>query len=270
MIGQKRLLGTIRQLVDKDIFPRFSIIVGPSGSGKKTVAHAVFGMLSSGVFTECGTGIDDIRNMIKESYRLNGVQSVYLISDADGMSVQAKNALLKITEEPPKGAYFIMTLEDVNNTLDTIKSRGAVFYTETYTRNEIEAYTKQQTDDIEVVEIAKDLCETPGEVNVLLNLNLGEFYDYVKLTFDNVASVSLANALKISNRIAIKADDAEKYDLKLFWKAFINVCSKSMTENDYVLHWIIVTSKALKSLRTKGINRQMLFDKWLFEIRDWS
>ena len=48
---------------------------------------------------------------------------IYLIQDADKMSLGAKNSLLKVIEEPPQQAYFIMELQQIENTLDTIKSR---------------------------------------------------------------------------------------------------------------------------------------------------
>ena len=47
MIGQQQLSNRIQQLIENDAFPRFSIFVGPKGSGKKTLLLEMF----EGIFT---------------------------------------------------------------------------------------------------------------------------------------------------------------------------------------------------------------------------
>lgn len=270
MVGQEELLKRFETLVSEDKFPRFSIIVGEKGSGKKMIAHKLFAMFGSGVVTVYDTSINSVREMISQSYKLNGVLSVNIIPDADTMSMQAKNALLKVTEEPPRGAYFIMTLEDERNTLETILSRGTVFRVEKYTPAQIAQYCEEQfVVSEEELQLYKDICNTPGEANMLQQTGIDDFYKYVVLTVDNINKVSLANALKISSRISMKSDDTENYDLKMFWKVFIRVCNQRMQEDDMYVDWIRITSKSLKRLSVKGANKQMLFDNWIFEIREW-
>ena len=41
---------------------------------------------------------------------------IYLIQNADKMSLNAKNSLLKLVEEPPQQAYIIMELQQIENT----------------------------------------------------------------------------------------------------------------------------------------------------------
>ena len=38
MVGQDNLLESLKSLIDKNVLPRFLILVGSSGSGKKTLA----------------------------------------------------------------------------------------------------------------------------------------------------------------------------------------------------------------------------------------
>lgn len=270
MIGQQHLQNQIEQMIENGTFPRFSIIVGPRGSGKKTLAHLIYQKFGTGIFSNIGTSVDAVRQCITQSYMIRGSQSIYLLADADNMSNAAKNALLKVTEEPPNNAYFIMTLEDEHNTLETIRSRGTVFRMDRYTPDEIEeyariAYLPKLTHD----QIITDLCETPGDVDILVKMGVQDFYDYVQLVVDNIAEVSLANAFKIPSKVALK-DGAEGYDLKLFWKAFINICFLTQTYDK----WgpvVSITSKRLQDLRIKGINKQMLMDNWILEVRDaWS
>jgi DNA polymerase-3 subunit delta' len=69
--------------------------------------------------------IDDIREMIRlsSSYSFEGGNRVVLISNAEDMTVQAQNCLLKILEEPPENTYFILTSGHPEQLLVTIRSR---------------------------------------------------------------------------------------------------------------------------------------------------
>lgn len=268
MIGQQHLQSQLMQLIENGTFPRFSIIVGPRGSGKKTLIHQIYQNFGSGMLSNIGISVDAVRQSIAQSYAVRGSQAIYVFADADNMSNAAKNALLKVTEEPPNNAYFIMTLEDEHNTLETIRSRGTVFHMDRYTPDEImqyitDKYGKTAEDN---VDIFRSICETPGEADMLANCGVKSFYDYVQLVVDNIAEVSLANAFKIPSKVALK-EDAEGYDLRLFWKAFINICFLTQTYDKWGPA-VSITSKRLQDLRVKGINKQMLMDNWILEIRD--
>lgn len=274
MIGQTHLQSRIEQLIENGTFPRFSILVGPKGSGKKTFANWIrrcMGQTELVISYEAtDVKIDTIREIIQRSYKVVN-PTIYIIPDADNMSNAAKNALLKVTEEPPNNAYFIMTLEDENNTLETIRSRGTVFHMDRYTPDEIGSYfydryhANHGKDEEQVI---KELCETPGDVDTLVKMGIKEFYDYVQLVVDNIAEVSLANAFKIPSKVALK-EDVEGYDLRLFWKAFMKVLVDTNRTHDFGA--ITITSKYLQKLRVKGINRSMLMDSWVLEIRElWT
>ena len=262
MIGQQQLSNRIQQLIENDAFPRFSIFVGPKGSGKKTLLLEMF----EGIYLE-DNKVDSVRKMIEMVYRVGN--RTFIMPDADTMSVAAKNALLKVVEECPNDNYFIMTLEDENNTLETIRSRGTVFHMDRYTPDEIVEYAESKYTSMQLnwTDIIKELCETPGDVDLMVKMGTKDFYDYVQLAVDNIAEVSLANAFKIPSKVALK-DDAEGYDLRLFWKAFMKVTFDTKVGYENWGLAIEVTSKYLQKLRIKGINRQMLMDNWILEIRE--
>lgn len=271
IIGQKRLLHKFEQLVESSKYPRFSILVGPKGSGKKTIAKLLCKEISDGIYEECGTKIADVRELIKDSYKVHST-AVYLIPDADNMTAAAKNAMLKVVEEPPNNSFFIITLESIENTLETIISRAAIFFMDRYTPDEIRMYCRSGetawTSDIENIII--ELAETPGDVDILAKMGVQEFYDYVQLVANNILDVSIANALKISNKVALK-EDVDGYDLRLFWKAFIKVCFERIDEYASWGLMVDVTSKYLQRLRIRGANKQMLMDNWIIEVRDaWT
>lgn len=276
MVGQKHLLQTIDTLIKNNTFPRFAILSGVKGSGKKLISNDIAHKLCDTVIN-IGIKVDDIREMIKSAYKLT-TPCAYIIADADNMSLAAKNALLKVTEEPPNNAYFIMTLQDANRTLDTIRSRGVVFTMEIYTAVEIEEYIKTNIDYGDNMRIYMDLCENIGDVIALNSYDVEKFYDYVELVVDNIATVSGANSFKIGDKINLKNDE-DKYDLTLFFRAFIEVCVNKATdemnagnksEMQLFLNWMKITCKYLRELGINGINKSAIFDCWLLDIREES
>lgn len=260
MIGQKNLIKQIDWMCKAGCFPRFAIITGDGE--KEQLATYVASKLETFVSGVIDNKIETIRAVIEQSYKTHAPVT-YIIKDADTMSIQAKNAMLKVTEEPPNNAYFIMLLDDLNNALDTIRSRAVIFTLEPYSRKELLEYfdSCNYGGTTEYKKIVTDLCNTPAEIDLLQSYGADKFYAYVAKVVDNIAVVSGANAFKISDKIALK-DEPDKYDLKLFWKAFISVCAKKRLYDVNA-----ATSKALKKLGIRGVNRQMLFDEWLLSIR---
>lgn len=257
MIGQKNLRCRLDDLLDNDIFPHCSLFIGPKGSGRKTLLNNMF---HGSIYLE-NNSVESVRKMIEMAYKVSGRK--FILPDIDTMSNTAKNAMLKVIEECPNDNYFIMTAEDENNVLDTIRSRAFIFHMDRYTPDEIYQYAMGYAHDNE--DIIKDICETPGDVDLLYKDSPKEFYDYVQLVVNNIAEVSVANAFKIANNVALK-DGAEGYDLRLFWKAFIKVCFDAKRYD-----WIDITSRYLQKLRIKGVNRQMLFDNWMLGVRElWT
>ena len=71
------------------------------------------------------TGVDNIRQIIESSslLPLMGHKKVYLIDEAHMLSKAAFNALLKILEEPPASALFILATTNPLKIIDTVRSR---------------------------------------------------------------------------------------------------------------------------------------------------
>lgn len=275
MIGQKNLLASMRELVRNDKFPRFSIITGPDGGGKELIASSIIPSLFTGsdvTYTLPDVKVDTIRDMIEKANHITS-RTFYVIPNADNMSPAAKNALLKVTEEPPNNAYFIMTLSDINNTLGTIKSRAVQFRLDPYSAQDIGDYYTEKY-GAAVDGLIFDICETPGEVDILVASGVTTFSEYVENVIDNIAEVSGANSFKIADKINFK-DDASKFDLKLFWKAFMTKCSQRMFDKsgDELMRYangVKITSQYLQDLRVTGVNKPSTFDMWILAIReDW-
>ncbi|MDD7023731.1 MAG: DNA polymerase III subunit delta' [Lachnospiraceae bacterium] len=71
-------------------------------------------------------GVEDIRGQVNGDIQIrpyNGKYKIYIISDADRMTVQAQNAILKTIEEPPGYAVLMLLANNADMMLPTILSR---------------------------------------------------------------------------------------------------------------------------------------------------
>ena len=71
------------------------------------------------------TGVDNVRQIIDSAafLPLMGQKKIYLIDEAHMLSKAAFNALLKILEEPPVSALFILATTDQQKIIETVRSR---------------------------------------------------------------------------------------------------------------------------------------------------
>lgn len=287
MIGQENLKRLVKQQIEDNTFPRFSIFVGDKGSGKRTFINDVIHPLKSDsiLYILEDVKVETIRNMIAQAYR--SFNTIFVIPNADDMSQAAKNALLKIVEEPCNNHYFIMTLEDTENTLATIRSRGSIYKMDKYSEDEIKQYitevmfqefgiTDKPEQENKVIDLIVDLAVTPGEAQQFWHSNVFEFYKYVKQVIDNINEVSTTNALKIPIKIITK-DGEDGYDLKLFLRMFSKICVdraiKAATldsEKEAIKYclWAKKTNKFIRELKIKGSNKSMLINNWILTIRE--
>lgn len=249
------------------------VLVGSKGSGKRTLSKLIAIKLGAN-YSECGIKVDEIREMIDTAYKAQD-KIVYCIADADNMRNEAKNALLKITEEPPKNAYFILTVEDDSSLLATIKSRARVFYMAPYSEEELMRYYNQKKYNSDIdPKLIVNIAYCPYDVDMIVKYGK-EFIDFVELVLNNIARVQPSNAFKSSAKLALRAEDPEKYDLKLFFSTFMALCIKRLepadiSEEDEMKYsyGILVTSPFVTKCSKLGVNKSQLYDEWVLDIRE--
>ena len=268
--GQKELLSDINTLIDKNKFPHFAILVGGVGFGKKLLADYISMRLGAN-FVPCGIKAEEVRDVIYNSYTV-AEKTLYMFFDCDDMSVTSKNALLKVTEEPPNDSYFIMTVQDISSVLGTIISRATVFYMNPYSVNDIDEYIKKNGFDFDdkTRSIVRQICTCPNDVRIASSSDIKSVYDTADKFIQYIGAVNLANELKISQSLDIKKDDNEKINTVMFMRCILLCCSQMISQDGVipddikVFHSIIKeTSKSLIEFQTKGSSRQSVIDNWI-------
>lgn len=103
------------------------LLSGPSGSGKGHLAKWIASQMGYQVYQL--TPADDKKTItieqIRDLYNLTRTGSALyiLIESAENMSHEAQNAFLKLLEEPPRQVTFVLTVENPQKILTTIRSR---------------------------------------------------------------------------------------------------------------------------------------------------
>lgn len=270
IFGQKKLIDKIDRLIENDDLPRYIIIQGPTGSGKHLIGDYISRKLNA-LLVPCDITVDAVREIIDISYTLTE-PTVYLWPDTQKMSVSAKNAVLKVTEEPPQQAYFIMTVDSTTNMLNTLVSRGYVLDILPYTIDDLLEYINYKYSDMpdKTKNLIVDLASNIGDVIKFANMDIKRLNDIVDTLCNNIGNVNLANELKITTLLKFKSDDKDedKIDPLVFMKAVMIRFSEYMI-SDYNLLYadlINLTSKYMSDVNSKSLNRQAVVDNWILQM----
>lgn len=270
IIGQKDLLDRIDYLIENDKLPRFIILVGAKNSGKKLIANYISDKLGA-TFVPCTLKADDVREVIDESYKQSELMC-YMWADSDNMSITSKNAILKVTEEPPNSAYFIITLNDINNMLPTILSRGTQLFINPYSDKELIEYAEfKKYDTNKHGVIITNVCSNPGDIDSLFDYDIDKFVSFTYSILDNIGNASYANVLKLANSFKIKKDDDKsKYDILLFMRCFNAICLNELKSSSDIRYGqaSIVCSECASEFRVSSISKLAVLDKWLLSIKE--
>ncbi len=157
--------------------PHAFLISGPDGSGKTTLALEIAAALNcerrdgaqlpchgcntcrrikDGSFIDVKRlekpkdkmtiGVGEVR-VFREDMFLSATESehkVYIIDDADRMTPNAQNALLKVLEEPPSNVVIFMLTESDDAILTTIKSRAQYVAMERFDEDGLIGYLRER------------------------------------------------------------------------------------------------------------------------------
>lgn len=150
ILGHESAKSLLLQAIQSGHMPQSLLITGPSGIGKALLAQATAQVLlcenQPGPCGQCGAchrvetkkseslhwlkpeknqmKIEVARELIEKlSLQSWTGRRVVVIEDAQLLTPQASNALLKSIEEPPPETYFILTAQSKDSVLRTIRSR---------------------------------------------------------------------------------------------------------------------------------------------------
>lgn len=234
--GQNHIVKNFRNMHENGLLGHAYALTGPAGIGKKTLARVLAGMLlcydapekapcghcNACKTFEAGTNpnlliiapktqkilIEQIRVLIEDiSVKPPVGRKVYIIEDADRMTPQAQNCLLKTLEEPPSYAVILLTVSHIDSLLLTIRSRVAQLSLHRYSDLEIRKILAARSISGNQADSAIAFSEgIPGKA-ISLSENQ-EFHNLRELVIKSVLSRSLANTddLELNNMLSKDKD----------------------------------------------------------------
>lgn len=153
-LGNEDAKNRVAAFFESERFPHAILITGEAGSGAGAFARLLAaewlgdtrGLVARGAHPDClvisGEGasgripVERIRELAYElhmaGHRSDGRRAA-ILRNAKNLGRSASNALLKILEEPPAGVLFLLTAQNNDDVLETIRSRCAVITLQTLT-----------------------------------------------------------------------------------------------------------------------------------------
>ena len=270
MIGQTNTLNTVDYWIKTDQVPRFMIISGPKGGGKATLSKEISRRMQA-YLIECELSVDAVREAVKNCYKCSA-PTVYLFRDADKMSTAAKNAMLKITEEPPRQAHFIVTVQNAENMLETLRSRATNLQIAPYTAEELDMFYHDYTHKKN--RLIREVCSVPGMMLEMEKIDVEELLEFCDTIVDNIQTVTGVNAFKIVQRIRLK-EDGNGYDPELFFHCMKYALLQRLYNDDYSMeeqlkfvHMLRTTSLYHREFNITGVKKDATLDMWVLEMRE--
>ena len=172
--GNHKQKAYFSSLIREEKYAHAYILEAPEGAGKKTFAWALAATLAA--HSEKGSEEDTVKKCRRilegnspdvmllareEGKKTIGVESVrdfcgtvfltpselnfkmYIFDEADYITPQAQNALLKIIEEPPAGVYMLLLCENSLSLLSTVRSRAQKISLEQFDHSALRAYAEK-------------------------------------------------------------------------------------------------------------------------------
>ena len=145
-------------------------------------------------------GVGEIRRMRADLQikPYSNARKVYIVPDAEKLTVPAQNALLKTLEEPPEYAVIILIANGLSAFLPTILSRCVVLQTRAVEEAQIARFLQREKElpEDQAMILARFAGGNPGQA--LLLTDDKEFLELRDKTVDFLAHLSRADAVRIS------------------------------------------------------------------------
>lgn len=258
MIGQIFNRSKIDFWAERNAFPRFIVITGREGFGKATMVKYITDKMKHYIIY-ADISVDSVREVIRNSYNVIA-PTVYIFLNAHKMSAQAKNALLKVTEEPPNMAYFILTSNSMEQLLPTIESRCVHLPLEPYTEAELKEYC-----DADFIKYA----QCPGDIEKLKTLDISKLEQLCDDIIEYCQAGLLSDAFILFSDMKFKDTDVEGYEVNIVISMLnYKLCEKYVnTGNPNYSLMSVRLNEARHKMNTYNISKENEFAGFLIYSR---
>lgn len=166
--------------------------------------------------------VDDIRTQVNNDVAVKPYSSpykVYIISEAEKMTVQAQNAILKTLEEPPAYAVILLLTDNVNSLLPTILSRCVVLNMKPVPDALVKEYLCSQ---LQVPDYKAEVCAAFARGNVGKAKMLATSEDFENIKAEALALLKYIQEMDL-NEIVAAVKKITEYKLEI--QDYLDICA---------------------------------------------
>lgn len=252
VVGHKDIIKYIRDAVSSDKVSHAYILNGERGSGKKMLANlfAMTLLCEEGGPEPCNTchscmqaesgnhpdiirvthekpnsiSVDDIREQVNNTIAIKpyqGPYKIYIIPQADMMTPQAQNALLKTIEEPPEYAVILLLTENAETLLPTINSRCVMLKLRYIKDTLIKKYLMER---MEIPDYKADVCTAFAQGNMGRAIMLANSEHFNEIREEAIQLLKYLHEMELSEIVtainhitAYKLEITDYLDIIMIW-----------------------------------------------------
>ena len=244
VVGHRDIIQYIQDAVEQNKVSHAYILNGQRGAGKKLLAKLFATTLQCerGNAEPCGEcrsciqaqnnnqpdiitirhekpasiSVDDIREQLNGDIMIKPYSSpykIYIIPEADLLTVQAQNALLKTIEEPPEYAVIFLLTENADSLLPTIRSRCVMLKLRNIKDKLVKKYLME---NLEVPDYQAEVCAAfaQGNIGRAILLAKSEHFNEIKEEaiqllkyIDEMELHEIVSAIKEINKYKLEVTD---------------------------------------------------------------
>ena len=290
ILGNQKVKQMLQNSIEKNIVSHSYMFIGLEGIGKKMIAKEFAKKnlcLNQIIDNQCNCKsciefdtnnnpdflivepdgnsikIEQIRNLQKliQEKPIISNRKVYIIDNADLMTKEAQNCLLKTLEEPPEYAVIILVGSNENLFLTTIKSRCMILHFDKISNEEMKRYLK---DNLGINQINEEMLDMfQGSIGKAINLkDKQEEYESIYGFINNLGKMDVIELYKYAKPLyKFKEEIFEVLD-------YINILLLKKAKQQYIYaECIDIVEDTKKRLKQNG-NYDMCIDNMVFNMCD--
>lgn len=146
--------------------------------------------------------VDDIRVQVNNDVAIKPYSSpykIYIINEAEKMTVQAQNAILKTLEEPPEYVVILLLTTNVNSLLSTILSRCVILNMKPVADNLVRKYLMEE---MQVPDYKAEVCVAFARGNIGKARMLASSEDFENVKTEAVSLLKYIQDMELNEIVA--------------------------------------------------------------------
>lgn len=185
--------------------------------------------------------VEDIRDQINHDVQIKPYSSrrkIYIINDAEKMTPQAQNALLKTLEEPPEYVVILLLTTNASLLLPTLISRSIVLNMKPVEDKQVRKYLMEE---LHIPDYQADVCVAFARGNIGKAKSLASSEDFDRIKEEAITVLKYINDMEIGDLIQAikkigeyKVDIHDYLDIIMIWYRDVLLFKATGDANDLV------------------------------------